>query len=236
MSTARKTSPVRGRFASRVGALLLATVLAGSMLIGSTSRWGTPASDAAPVSASSQAQAATCVEATNSEHADAGRAYEFLIFVFARGSFAYLGLSWATSSLQEGPTGTWTVVESCGGSGTTTTTVPSTTTTTRPSTTTTTRPSTTTTTVPSTTTTVPGPDGEAIYQTNCAACHGAEGEGGVGPPLQGIGEAHSVAELVQVITDGRGAMPAWEGRLTPAEINAVATYVSTIPGEHEHDH
>jgi mono/diheme cytochrome c family protein len=229
MSTTVKTR-------SRLGALLLATALAGSMLIGSTSRWGPSASDAAPGAPAAPAQAATCVEATNSEHADAGRAWEFLIFVFARGSFAYMGLSWTTTSLQEGPTGTWTVVESCGGSGTTTTTAPGSTTTTAPSTTTTTAPTTTTTAPSTTTTTAPGPDGEAIYQTNCAACHGAEGQGGVGPSLQGIGEMHTVAELVQVITDGRGAMPAWEGRLTPAEINAVATYVSTIPGEHEHDH
>lgn len=184
MSTTVKTR-------SRLGALLLATALAGSMLIGSTSRWGPSASDAAPGAPAAPAQAATCVEATNSEHADAGRAWEFLIFVFARGSFAYMGLSWTTTSLQEGPTGTWNMVESCGG----------------------------------------GPDGAAIYAANCAVCHGPEGEGGVGPSLQGVG-AHGREPLIEVVTNGRGEMPAWAGRLTPEEIGAVVDYISTFEGDH----
>ncbi|HEY8524584.1 MAG TPA: cytochrome c [Acidimicrobiales bacterium] len=230
MSTTDDTNAVRRRSRSRALALMLAAMLVGSLLVGVTARWRVSASDASPAAASAPAQAPTCVEASNSEHARAGRAFELFVFVFARGSWAYIGLSWETTALQEGPTGTWT--KSCG-PGTTTTTRP-TTTTTRP-TTTTTRP-TTTTTRPTTTTTVPGPDGRAIYQASCAGCHGAEGEGGVGPSLRGIGEHHSVAHLIEVITNGRGGMPAWEGRLTPAEIEAVATYVSTIPGEHTHDH
>jgi cytochrome c551 len=232
MSTRTGTSWVRPRARPGIGALLVAVAFAGTMLLGSTSWQGPTASQAATISASAQAQAAGCFTATNAEHADAGRAWELLIFVFARGSFDYLGLSWARTSIQEGPTGTWNMVENCGGGTTTTsTTVPSTTTTTTGSTTTT------STTVPSTTTTtVAPPDGAAIYQANCAACHGAEGQGGVGPSLQGIGEVHTVQELAEVITNGRGAMPAWQGRLTPEEINAVATYVSTIPGEHTHDH
>jgi outer membrane protein assembly factor BamB len=80
------------------------------------------------------------------------------------------------------------------------------------------------------------PDGEAIYQANCASCHGADGSGGNGPPLQGIGDVHTIEELVAVITEGRGGMPAWRDELTPEEIEAVAGYVATIPGEHEHDH
>ena len=197
MSATTKTSWIRRRSRPGAGALLVGAVFAGSMLIGSTSLRGSPASEAAPIAASSPAQAATCVEATNSAHATAGRALQIIIFVWARGSFDYLGTSWETTSLQEGPTGTWTSVESCGGGE---------------------------------------PDGEAIYQANCAGCHGAEGEGGRGPSLQGIGEVHTVDELVEVITNGRGAMPAWQGRLTPEEIQAVGTYVSTIPGEHEHEH
>lgn len=201
MSARAKRSRARWRVRPRVGPLLVGAVFAGSMLIGSTS-WGPSpdtASDAATISATSAAQAATCVEATNSAHATAGRASSFFFFVWARGSYAYLGFTWETTSLQEGPTGTWTEVASCGGG--------------------------------------PGePDGEAIYQANCASCHGADGSGGAGPSLQGIGEEHTVPELVAVITNGRGSMPAWQGRLTPGEIDAVATYVSTIPGDHEHDH
>jgi hypothetical protein len=47
---------------------------------------------------------------------------------------------------------------------------------------------------------------------------------------------HTLDELIQVITNGRGGMPAWRDELTADEIRAVATYVSQIPGEgHEHD-
>jgi polyvinyl alcohol dehydrogenase (cytochrome) len=81
------------------------------------------------------------------------------------------------------------------------------------------------------------PDGASIYATNCAVCHGADGSGGAGPDLRGIGEMHTVDELVQVITNGRGGMPAWRDELSAEEIRAVATYVSEIPGDgHEHDH
>jgi mono/diheme cytochrome c family protein len=197
------------------------------------------ASNAGATREASSAQAAQCVTAANWEHAIANRAWLLLVFTFARGSNNYLGLILDRTSVSEGPAGTWTKVDNCG-PGTTTTTRPGTTTTTRP-TTTTTRPTTTTTrpttttTRPTTTTTAP-PSGSAIYAANCAACHGAEGQGGVGPPLQGIGEVHTIAELVEVITNGRGAMPAWRDQLTPAQIQAVATYVSQIPGEHEHDH
>jgi polyvinyl alcohol dehydrogenase (cytochrome) len=81
------------------------------------------------------------------------------------------------------------------------------------------------------------PDGAALYAANCAACHGADGSGGAGPDLRGIGEMHTLDELIQVITNGRGDMPAWNTTLSAEEIRAVATYVSEIPGDgHEHDH
>jgi hypothetical protein len=56
---------------------------------------------------------ASCVTATNSEHVAAGRATSWLLFVWARGSNNYLGMTSARTSLREGPTGTWTLVPSC---------------------------------------------------------------------------------------------------------------------------
>lgn len=50
----------------------------------------------------------TCVQAPNSEHVTAGRATSFLIWAWAKGSDAYIGATWDTTSLKEGPTGTWT--------------------------------------------------------------------------------------------------------------------------------
>jgi hypothetical protein len=54
-----------------------------------------------------------CVRATNSQHVAADRATSFLIFDWARGSNAHIGLTSDTTSLREGPTGTWTPVTAC---------------------------------------------------------------------------------------------------------------------------
>jgi polyvinyl alcohol dehydrogenase (cytochrome) len=80
----------------------------------------------------------------------------------------------------------------------------------------------------------PPPDGASIYSANCAACHGADGSGGAGPSLLGIGDAHSVEEITAVVTNGRGGMPAWREELTAEEIAAVVEYIRTFEGEHGH--
>jgi Stress up-regulated Nod 19 len=54
-----------------------------------------------------------CVTATNTEHVQAGRATTSLFWAWARGSNAYIGATWETTSLREGPTGTWTRVTAC---------------------------------------------------------------------------------------------------------------------------
>jgi hypothetical protein len=54
-----------------------------------------------------------CVTATNDAHVAAGRATAFFVWAFAAGSNAYIGATWESSSLREGPTGTWTKVASC---------------------------------------------------------------------------------------------------------------------------
>ena len=75
--------------------------------------------------------------------------------------------------------------------------------------------------------TAAGADGAAIYASNCASCHGATGGGSVGPALGGGAVAESLpdeADQIQVITDGRGGMPSFDGRLSEAEIQAVTDY------------
>lgn len=92
-------------------------------------------------------------------------------------------------------------------------------------------------------------DGEAIYGSNCASCHGAAGEGGVGPALAGgeskltfpEPEAH-VAWVEQGSTSVKGqpygdpnreggqriassgGMPPFQGTLSAEEIEAVVAY------------
>ena len=72
-----------------------------------------------------------------------------------------------------------------------------------------------------------GVDGAAVFADNCAGCHGADGGGGVGPALAGGAVVESLpdeADQVAVIAGGRGGMPAFGGRLSDEEIQAVTAY------------
>jgi cytochrome c oxidase cbb3-type subunit 3 len=78
--------------------------------------------------------------------------------------------------------------------------------------------------------------GAKIFADNCVACHGDKGQGNpeLGAPnlsdkiwLYGSDEA----TIIETVTNGRaGVMPAWEGRLDPATIKAMAVYVHSLGG------
>jgi mono/diheme cytochrome c family protein len=67
--------------------------------------------------------------------------------------------------------------------------------------------------------------GRALYETNCAACHGAGGEGSGSYPSI-VGEGGS--DAIDIVTNGDGGMPAFGGRLTEQEIADVVAYVETL--------
>jgi mono/diheme cytochrome c family protein len=80
---------------------------------------------------------------------------------------------------------------------------------------------------PSTAATGGAVSGEAVFTSNCASCHGADGSGGVGPALgnrAGVEAFPDAADQVVVITEGRNGMPAFGDRLTAEEIQAVTDY------------
>lgn len=69
--------------------------------------------------------------------------------------------------------------------------------------------------------------GAAVYATNCAACHMAQGEGAAGlfPALDGSPIVNgSAAEHVSKVLDGKNLMPAFKGQLNDVDIAAVVTY------------
>jgi len=68
-------------------------------------------------------------------------------------------------------------------------------------------------------------EGEVVYNDVCAACHGPDGGGGIGPSLHGLAGRMTVTESHHVVTEGRGRMPAWGGVLALSEIDAVIAYV-----------
>lgn len=75
--------------------------------------------------------------------------------------------------------------------------------------------------------------GAEVYQANCASCHGADGGGGIGPQLAGSAAKQfpDIEDEIEVVTDGRSGMPAFEGDLTPDEIRQVVEYTRTDLGK-----
>jgi mono/diheme cytochrome c family protein len=48
---------------------------------------------------------------------------------------------------------------------------------------------------------------EQTYANNCAACHGQNLEGGMGPELKKVGSKMDAEQIAQIIAEGRNGMP-----------------------------
>lgn len=66
--------------------------------------------------------------------------------------------------------------------------------------------------------------GRATY-TNCAACHGASGQGGFAPPFVANPDLKDAPAAIAHIVGGSVNMPPFGGQLSAAEIAAVLNYV-----------
>lgn len=64
--------------------------------------------------------------------------------------------------------------------------------------------------------------GEKIFKKKCAMCHALERKK-VGPAVAAM--STDTALLHQVVTHGRNMMPAFSGKLSTAEIDAVVAYL-----------
>jgi mono/diheme cytochrome c family protein len=82
------------------------------------------------------------------------------------------------------------------------------------------------------TTTVEGSAaGEAVFKDNCGSCHtlaAAGTSGTTGPNLDDLKPDEATVE--QQVRNGGGGMPAFEGKLSDAQITAVASYVAGNAG------
>ena len=67
--------------------------------------------------------------------------------------------------------------------------------------------------------------GAAAFGRACAACHGAQGGGGIGPRIAGRTDFAAVAA---VIRNGQGQMPPMAGVLNAAEIEAVSRHLARL--------
>lgn len=69
--------------------------------------------------------------------------------------------------------------------------------------------------------------GEAIFQINCAGCHGVKADGNVGPSLHNIAERKSKLHLIQQVTSGNTPpMPKFQPN--PQDMSDLLGYLETL--------
>jgi mono/diheme cytochrome c family protein len=73
-------------------------------------------------------------------------------------------------------------------------------------------------------------DGATVYKAKCAACHGAAGEGKIGPSLQKA--TVSQQQITDLVTNGAAGKKAPHSKgvagLSADQATAVATYVASL--------
>jgi len=80
-------------------------------------------------------------------------------------------------------------------------------------------------------------DAAKLYKTNCVLCHAADGSGN-SPSGKALGakdlaseevRKKTDAELNEVISKGKGKMPAMSAKLKPDQIQQLVAYVRALP-------
>ena len=74
--------------------------------------------------------------------------------------------------------------------------------------------------------------GRTVYGAQCQNCHGNEGQGGRGKPLnrgRALERYPEIESMIEVVTQGKGSgMPSFDDKLEPDEIEAVVRYVREV--------
>jgi mono/diheme cytochrome c family protein len=78
-----------------------------------------------------------------------------------------------------------------------------------------------------TTVSVGARSGQSIFATNCSPCHGANGQGLVGPAFAGNKDitAADPSAIITTVKHGKDGMPEWGDKLSSTEIASVLTYI-----------
>ncbi len=73
--------------------------------------------------------------------------------------------------------------------------------------------------------------GKAVYEANCATCHGTDGKGAsTGPSLADFAATSQVSQTIwaESVANGKGNMPAFGGKLADAERSAALEYARSL--------
>ncbi len=71
-------------------------------------------------------------------------------------------------------------------------------------------------------------EGEEIYLTYCKSCHGKKGSSGFAGAAKLTKSKMELEERIDVITNGKGKMAAFDSILSKKEIKAVANFTITL--------
>jgi mono/diheme cytochrome c family protein len=85
-----------------------------------------------------------------------------------------------------------------------------------------------------------GPNGKAIFQEQCAGCHGPDGRAqtDIGKGIQAADltsqpvQQQSDSDLLKLVKSGKGKMPAFQDKLSDDQIRAVVAYVRQLAEKH----
>lgn len=69
--------------------------------------------------------------------------------------------------------------------------------------------------------------GNAMFQLNCAGCHGNAGQGNVGPSLHDVAARRSTFSLIQQISSGK-TPPMPEFQASPQEMADLLSFLETL--------
>ena len=78
-------------------------------------------------------------------------------------------------------------------------------------------------------------EGEELFKSQCASCHGMLGEGGVGPNMtddywiHGVGDIGGIFKTIKYGVPEKG-MISWQTQLKPSSMQKVASYIMTLQG------